>query len=307
MSENAPDGAGHNFEFHPAPPALNPYLNSLYFLKTGDKAVEEMLPAYSGQLILPGKATGKIDFGSGLESAPAGGFFVGPLTSARPFAIEANALAVGASFTFHGWAALTAAPVTKTGDRFLTLEAVLGDTAAERLKALGAELDSPDLDREALLAAISDCLEDQISPLPEAHAQLIETTYTWLSSSLNPPTAALFEKLEQSDRQAQRLVKRFFGLPPARLKRRYRAIRAATLLSDPKLSEATQGAILGAFYDQAHMIREIREFTGRTPRGISLQRETMVSDTLGPGGYGMPELFAGEEERQLGQKGTPKD
>ena len=89
-----------------------------------------------------------------------------------------------------------------------------------------------------------------------------------------------------------RLVKRFFGLPPARLKRWYRAIRAATLLGDSKLSEERRNEIRDAFYDQAHLIRVIREFTGRTPRFLSQPGKSMVNDTLGPEGYGLADLFA---------------
>ena len=142
-------------------------------------------------------------------------------------------------------------------------------------------------------------LRQRLTPLPTSHAQLVDATYEGLSSSFNPASELLYKKLALSKRQVQRLVKRFFGLPPSRLKRRYRAIRAASLLSDPNLGRADLSELLDSFYDQSHMIREIREFTGRTPRLLSDAKNSVVADMLGPDGYGIVDLFGEGEEEQL--------
>ena len=94
----------------------------------------------------------------------------------------------------------------------------------------------------------------------------------------------------------------FFGQSPVRLVRRYRAVRAATLLSLPELSEEMEADIREAFYDQAHLIKEIRFFTGRTPKRLLPEGASPVRDMLGPEGYGSVDLFGSGEAKQLGKE-----
>lgn len=288
----------HAFEFVPAPEALGPYLNSLYVLRI-ERSLSEMLPAYSGQLLLVQGGKGRIDFGSGPVEAPEHGFVIGPLSSARRFEIEGPMLALGASFNFHGWAALTRLPVAKHGDRFVQLSTAFGPEVADRLLSLSRSIQPDARSFEEPLAQLGDIMQQHLQPLAAGHAQVIEATYAWLSSGFNPETSDLSASLPLSERQIQRLVKRFFGLSPSRLKRRYRAIRAATLLADTNLDFAKRQEVLDAFYDQAHMIREIREFTGRTPRILAANADGIMADTLGKQGYGVAGLFAGEQDNQL--------
>ena len=74
---------------------------------------------------------------------------------------------------------------------------------------------------------------------------------------------------DYSARQVQRLCERYFGLPPRGLARKYRALRAAVLLSRPDITVEDITAVQDHFYDQPHMIREMRLFAGRTPARIA--------------------------------------
>jgi methylphosphotriester-DNA--protein-cysteine methyltransferase len=67
----------------------------------------------------------------------------------------------------------------------------------------------------------------------------------------------------------QRLAERYFGLTPSKLARKYRALRAAVLLSRPTITDDEIAAVQDHFYDQPHMIREMRLFAGRTPARIA--------------------------------------
>ena len=87
----------------------------------------------------------------------------------------------------------------------------------------------------------------------------------WLGSSLSPDVELLFGQLDYSRRQAERLITRYFGLTPMALSRKYRAVRAASLLAQPELTDEGEAEIATAFYDQPHMIREIRRYCGYTP------------------------------------------
>lgn len=292
----------HNFEFVPAPDDLAPYLNSLFRLRVGPGGLSEMLPAYSGQLLLVVQGAGRMDFGNGLEEAGSRALFTGPLSAARRFEIDGPAEILGASINFHGWAALTRLPVADAGDRFVAVQAALGEEAAVSLNDLVMAYRAGNTAVSSALDTLASILRDRLRPLPPRHWQVIEETYRWLSSSLDPDAADLYAKIAVSQRQVQRLVKRFFGFNPTRLKRRYRAIRAATLLSDPTLDKARREEVFDAFYDQAHMIREIREFTGRTPRLLAKEDGALIGETLGAKGYGVSGLFAGEEEEQIGRR-----
>ena len=95
------------------------------------------------------------------------------------------------------------------------------------------------------------------------------TVGEWLAHSLAPDVADLQARCGLSTRQVQRLTDRYFGLPPTALARKYRALRAAVLLSRPDLTADDIAAVEDHFYDQPHMIREIRLFAGRTPARIA--------------------------------------
>ena len=47
--------------------------------------------------------------------------------------------------------------------------------------------------------------------------------------------------------------------------RKYRALRVVALLNDPSTTDEQVAELLNYFYDQSHLIREVRTFSGRTP------------------------------------------
>ena len=301
MSDGGVAADAVSFEWVAAPAALTPYLNSLYILRTGGEKVADMLPAYSGQLVVTLQGGGIMRFASGEDSASLPAFLLCPLLQAQEFEIDPGTVALGVSLNFRGWAALTGLSVAEYCDRLVPVSDVLPPELAERMLALCADVESGKMtEREALdkLAAI---VEDGTSPLPPRHLQVIDRTLEWLSSSLKPDIANLHRLLPYSERQAQRLVTRFFGQPPVRLIRRYRAIRAATLLSMPELPPNIEAEIHDAFYDQAHMIKEIRHFTGRTPRRLRPAGPSIITETLGEPGYGSVDLFGGSQDAALGK------
>ena len=293
------DIPAHAFEFVPAPADLSPYLNSLYILRIAPQGLKEMLPAYSGQLLVSDGVSGQIDFGQGFVESARSATVVGPLSHAAPLSIEGPATILGVSMSYYGWAALTRLPATEYGDQFISVATAFGDTANAEVMELADDFQAGRTEPMSALARLADILRPCASPLPDRHRQVIEATYEWISSGFNPPAEQLYDKLPMSQRQVQRLVSRFFGLPPHRLKRRYRAIRAATLLADPNLNPMVRTELLNAFYDQAHMIREIREFTGRTPRVIASGNGSLMQKTLREDGYGIVDVFAGNEAEQL--------
>jgi len=301
LSGRTGDAASHSFEFVAAPNDLAPYLNSLYVWRSPSDQLDDVLPAYSGQMVMFAKGVGRMQFDQGTVAETSDAFFLAPLCQARNFSVSGPAVLFGVSLNFRGWAALSGLSVHDYHDCFLEPEMVLGDTLAGRFRELAVRCRESELGDDALLEAMSDIVRNGISQLPEQHLTVIDRTLEWLSSSFKPDLESLYERLPYSKRQAQRLVAQFFGQSPVRLVRRYRAVRAATLLSMPQLPEEIEAEIREAFYDQAHLIKEIRFFTGRTPKRLQPGGESSINDMLGPDGYGSVDLFGSGEAEQLGR------
>jgi methylphosphotriester-DNA--protein-cysteine methyltransferase len=89
-------------------------------------------------------------------------------------------------------------------------------------------------------------------------------TDSWLTGAPSPEVDELVATAGMSARQVERLARRIYGAPPKLLARKYRALRAASVLGSADLP--WQDVAGDAFYDQSHFIREIKHFTGLTPR-----------------------------------------
>jgi methylphosphotriester-DNA--protein-cysteine methyltransferase len=138
------------------------------------------------------------------------------------------------------------------------------------------------MDGQACAMALAEFIEANLRPVNKRHAELIELTSKWLGESLDPSLESLFERAGYSKRQVQRLIERYFGMPPVALKRKYRGLRAAALLSLPTLTPKFEAMVYDAFYDQSHMIREIRLFAGRTPARLGDGESPFLSEMLDP-------------------------
>ncbi|MBA3898480.1 MAG: helix-turn-helix transcriptional regulator [Sphingomonadaceae bacterium] len=100
----------------------------------------------------------------------------------------------------------------------------------------------------------------------------------WLASSPSPDVDELVRASRVSRRQVERNCKRFYGSPPKVLARKYRALKAAISLA--KHEAVTEDLLDHGFYDQSHFIREIKHFTGVTPKTIADGLPTLATLTL---------------------------
>lgn len=301
MQRGRQAGEAYEFEWVESPGDLAPYLNSLYILRSGGQSVSDMMPAYSGQLVLTLTGGGTMHFAAGGSANSTPAFFQCPLTQAQSFTLHPHTVKLGVSLNFRGWAALTGLPVNEFCDCSIPVEKGFDSKLAERTYALVERCNAGGLGEAEALQELAQIVREGLKVPSERHLQVIDRTLDWLSSSLKPEIADLQGALPYSERQVQRLVTRFFGQPPVRLIRRYRAIRAATLLAMPDLSPRLEAEIREAFYDQAHMIKEIRHFTGRTPRRLRPKVRSVVKETLGEPGYGSVDLFGGSQDEALGK------
>ncbi len=254
-----------SLDYYDPPAELNRHILTTFYFETEKVLLEDRHPGALSQLVLFPSGEGGMTFGDRFDPAGPGVYAFSGFSSATPMRMQGPWRAIGASLSPLGWAALTKKHAGEHYDRFIPAGELLGDAI---------EVFSADLNRRFLAGQVSgeqacDELAEWIAPrlsnVTAPHEGLIETTIGWLGSSLNPQMDDLFAQLTYSRRQAERLVERYFGLPPATLSRKFRAVRSAALLSKKDLSDEAEAEIAHAFFDQPHMIREIRRFCGYTP------------------------------------------
>lgn len=264
-----------------APPtALAPFVTTLYHFRCDEREIRDIQPAAVGHLCLFPHGTGEMLFAQGHRDPNHAVGLLTPLSRAAPIVVDGPFHAFGAALTPLGWAALTGLHAGKYRDRLLPASDIFGaDIQALGQSLIGAyragTMPGPDCAR-----AIGDFIARTVRPVPPRHVALIAATSQWLSAAFNPEVSDLDGAAGYSARQVQRLVERYFGLTPRALARKYRALRAAAMLSGPHLSLDDEAAIGGAFFDQPHMIREITHFVGRTPARLSDQTTPYLAEMI---------------------------
>jgi len=267
-------------EYIAAPPELAQHVTTFYHFVCDEHEIRDIQPAAIGHLAIFPYGEGAIHFRDGRSDPMQQTNLLTPLSVAAPFTVTGPFHAIGAALTPLGWAELTGLSAATHANRFYRAGDFLGEDVAQ----LGAELcawyRAGTMTGTQCAAALGEYMLSRITPLPAKHRQLIGQTTQWLVGALDPDIEELYTALLYSRRQAQRLVERYFGLPPTALRRKYRALRAAAALSHPDLDAETEAAINNSYYDQSHLIREIRLFSGRTPARLSDEPDSFLTEML---------------------------
>ena len=261
----------------PVPPALQPFFTTSFMLECDERAISDTLPAAVGYLAIVLQGEGSLRFASGWTDAAHPETLLAPTNAAFGLEVAGPMRMVAVALAPLGWIALTGRDAAQWADRADEAGAVLGE-AVNRLGAdLRAGWRAGRLAGPDLAAALVADLATRLAPIEPAHARLARAVSDWLSSSLEPALADLHAAAGYSPRQVQRLTLRYFGCSPKLLMRKYRALRVAALLQVPGLPEDRIADLLNLFYDQSHLIREIRHFTGRTPQRLMAERESVLA------------------------------
>ncbi|WP_430445242.1 helix-turn-helix domain-containing protein [Sphingorhabdus contaminans] len=163
-----------------------------------------------------------------------------------------------------GWHTLFSSPHNQLADQMRPLQELWGELADRMIAGVSQAVDD-----EGQLAAMERCIRERLELFPGhlpdpqmAQFEIIART----DSTIRIEDAA--GQLGLSVRQLERRCLAAFGLTPKAVLRRSRFLDAATALrgfSNP--SEIELGAL--RYYDQSHMNREFRRYTGMTPRVFS--------------------------------------
>jgi AraC-like DNA-binding protein len=130
-------------------------------------------------------------------------------------------------------------------------------------------------ERLKITQAYADTLFPQLDEGPD---QFVRAVNAWLMESGSPDVDTLVAATGLSARQVERLTKRYYGLPPKQLARKYRALRAAGMLATGEAFDSSD--LADAFYDQSHLTRELKQFTGLTPGQLKKKPPELLSLTM---------------------------
>lgn len=254
-------------ELVPLPPAATPFVTTFFRVWCDQTKIRDVQPSSLGIIKIMARGAGTIRFVEGASDPSHPLSLLTPAPAASTFEIAGPWDGFGAMLSPVGWAALTGLSAARHSNRLHPLEKIAPAPLVEAAQGVLRDYDRIDDAEKAerLTAGILAAAR----PLRPGHVEFITKVAAWLARSLSPRLDELVADSGLGPRQVQRLCDRYFGLPPRSLARKYRALRAAVLLSRPQLTAEEQSAIEDHFYDQSHMIREIRLFAGRTPARIA--------------------------------------
>ena len=251
-----------------APPApLVPVVTTFFRMQCDEASIRDVQPSSIGIIALMGRGGGTIRFLDGRSAHSRPFTVLTPSSAAGTFEVEGPWDVFGAMLSPIGWAGLTGLCASEHGNRLYEGASILPAPLAAAGNAVLADFET--LSSEQMAEQLGAAILASLRPLPKGHAAFIGVVAAWLAQSLSPELDSLYAAASYGERQVQRLTERYFGLPPRSLARKYRALRAAVILSRPSLSADEIAAVQDHFYDQPHMIREIRLFAGRTPARIA--------------------------------------
>lgn len=206
---------------------------------------------------------------------------IGPTTGPVRTCADGPVWVFGMGLPPAGWAALMRSDASMLLNRCTCLHTLLGEEVAEAAMALRAATDSA-----GMVAAIEPWLRRRLAGNHGGTLDFVGAVDTWLAGSPSPALAALVAATGLSRRQVERRCNALYGCPPKLLARKIRALRAGVAMAAGEETRAD------GFYDQSHMIREIKRFTGLTPKrmrdkpgplaGLTIARRRALEGKVGP-------------------------
>jgi AraC-like DNA-binding protein len=199
---------------------------------------------------------------------------VGPTSGAMRTRCKGPVMVFGMGLTPSGWAALLGIDASSMLNRVIDASGLFG---APRLRTAAVALREA-TDIAARVAIAEDLMRELLGGGDRGATAFVHKVDAWLAGSPSPDMEALIVSTDLSRRQVERKCKALYGAPPKLLARKYRALRAAVALVTE--SESVDDLIARGFYDQSHLIREVKQFTGHTPRQIKAEPSLLSQLTI---------------------------
>ncbi|MCW4463264.1 AraC family transcriptional regulator [Sphingomonas sp. BT-65] len=197
---------------------------------------------------------------------------IGPTSGAMQVKVVGPVHAFGCGITPAGWAALIGNDASTMLNCVFDARDLFGPAVDDTLARIARAPDTQ------AMVAIAEELIASLARADSPDAAFVRLVDTWLAACASPEIDALTAVTGLSHRQVERKCKALYGAPPKLLARKYRALKAAVAFAERK---ATLDELLQrGFYDQSHLINEMKQFTGCTPRQLQEQPGLLAQLTI---------------------------
>jgi AraC-like DNA-binding protein len=261
----------YGISYSPPPEHLSDRISSFYEFSNPAAHHDDVERADRQQLRVMVQGTGRYIFADGHEAEVPRVGLNGPTTGHIRQIGAGPILMVGAGLLPTAWQAMIGRDTEAYVDRCVDARALWGDGVDTLWQAV---TDAPD--REARFAAMAEFVADVTKPADPAHVAFIEAVDRWLTENADPQVDALAAMTGHGIRSLERMTKRYYGLPPNTLARKYRALRAAAAMARGEDLEAI--GMEQSFYDQSHLIREVKRWAGLTPQKIKDHESRLTTE-----------------------------
>lgn len=259
---SSPPGAdgGQPFEvrYFLPDPDLAEKVSSFYAAYINMPRFDEYERADRPQFRIMPQPDGEYIFADGHRFATTRATIIGPTSGPVRAVCAGPTVVYGFGMLPAGWAALMGDDGEKLTDRAVDAAEMFGSWIDDAIDAL---VGAGPVEQKMVVA--NNIVREIMKQDDTAPLWFIRTVDQWLTGSASPQVADLVAQTGMSIRSVERMTKYYYGLPPRMLARKYRALRAASALAR---GEDIESALHGeAFYDQSHLIREVKRFAGATP------------------------------------------
>lgn len=248
-------------------------VSSFYRLDFAGDHFSELERADRAQFRFQLKGHGEYHFADGTMSPSFPVTIIGPTTAPVLAKSDCPLSIFGWGMPTAGWVALMGSTAGAYVDKALDARHIFGDWIMEIRDELIAASDFEEQVEIGCLAAENIFRHKSAAPF-----EFTSMVDAWLISDGDPSVESLAAQSGLSQRQLERMTKRYYGLPPKKLARKYRALRAAQSLAHGDSLDETGLAL--AFYDQSHLIREVKQFTGLTPGQLRSGQSPLTRATM---------------------------
>jgi AraC-like DNA-binding protein len=261
-------------------PRLANHVSVYYHLRVDYPLIEDFERADVGYLRLMFSGRGHYNYRGGHSDPDCAAMLLGPATEIASYSVAGPLDSFGCVLLPQFWGGIAKAGADEYANRARDAAALFGPD----IEALCAAMTSaPDVD--AMGRLMDGFLVPRIKPLPKDQLRVIAKIGEWISAFPIPAPEALYAACDQSDRTVMRIANRYFGAPPSLLARKFRALRTASRLIGTR--GPVPDALVSEYSDRAHMTREIKHFTGMTPRNLQIASNPIMQVTLHPDNFRM--------------------
>lgn len=259
-------------------PELAPYVSAYYYVFFDYPLIEDFERADVGYLRLMFSGHGFYNYPGGYRDPDAPVMLLGPATTTASYSITGPLDSFGCVLLPEFWGGIVDADASDYANRALNGVPALGEGALDLFAKMKGMKDV-----EAMGRMMDAFLIPRLRKIPDDQRAVIGKIGDWLSCLPIPAPEKLYEACDLSPRQVMRLANRYFGAPPKMLARKFRALRTASRIIGTR--GPVPDTLAEEYSDRAHMNREIKHFTGMTPRNLQVNSNPIMQVTLHPDNF----------------------